>query len=159
MKHGTLATSLLLSTLLLLMISSNCAAAGPASILGIWNNEEKDARIEIFRCGGRFCGKIVWIDKPLYSDDEDHERSGMPRTDDKNPNPDLKSRTIIGLQIMSGFEYAGQYSWVGGRIYDPKSGRTYSGKITMVSPDRLELRGYVIFSLFGRTSFWTRANP
>jgi uncharacterized protein (DUF2147 family) len=60
---------------------------------------------------------------------------------------------------MSGFEYAEGYSWVGGKLYDPKSGMTYSGKMTLVSSDRLELRGYVIFSLFGRTSSWSRVLP
>ena len=86
-------------------------------------------------------------------------KAGLPRMDDNNPNPDLRSHPIIGLQIMSGFEYAGGYSWGGGKLYDPKSGMTYSGKMTLVSSDRLELRGYVIFSLFGRTSSWTRVHP
>ena len=88
---------------------------------------------------------------------EDRTKADLPRKDDKNPDPNLRFRLIIGLQIMSDFEYAENYNWVGGEVYDPKSGRTYSGKMTLVSSNQLELRGYVIFSLFGRTSFWTRA--
>lgn len=144
---------------ILLMFASFAHAAGEDRILGIWNNEEKDARIEIFRCGDKYCGKIAWITKPLYSADEDRAKAGLPRTDENNPDPDLRSLPIIGLQIMSGFEYAGNNSWTGGKLYDPKTGRTYSGKMTLVSGDRLQLRGYVIFSLFGRSSGWTRVHP
>ena len=144
---------------IVLTFASSAHAAGENRILGIWNDEENDAQIEIFRCGGKYCGKITWINKPFYSADEERSKAGLPRTDDNNPNPDLRSHPIIGLQIMSGFEYAGGYSWGGGKLYDPKSGMTYSGKMTLVSSDRLELRGYVIFPLFGRTSSWTRVHP
>ncbi len=144
---------------ILLMYASAVHAAGRDDILGIWNNEEKDAQIEIFRCAGKYCGNIVWIDKPLYSADEGQARTGLPRRDDNNPNPDLRSRPIIGLQIMTAFEFTGDFRWGGGKVYDPNNGKTYSGKMTLVSSDRLLLRGYVLFSLFGRTSTWTRVRP
>ncbi|MGO9378228.1 MAG: DUF2147 domain-containing protein [Dissulfurispiraceae bacterium] len=144
---------------IILIYASASHADDPDSIVGIWSNEDKDARIEIFRCGGKYCGKIVWINKPLYSADENRAQAGQPRRDIYNPNPDLRSSFIIGLQILSDFQYAGGYSWVGGKLYDPKSGRIYSGKMTLVPSNQLELRGYVIFSLFGRSTFWTRSNP
>jgi uncharacterized protein (DUF2147 family) len=161
MKRTSTALKIFLTSIacILLMFAPSAHAAGEDRILGIWNDEEKDAQIEIFRCGVKYCGKIVWINKPFYSADEDRTKAGLPRTDDNNPNSDLRSHPIIGLQIMSGFEYAEGYSWVGGKLYDPKSGMTYSGKMTLVSSDRLELRGYVIFSLFGRTSSWSRVRP
>ncbi len=140
----------------LLMYASASNASGRDDILGIWNTEEKDAQIEIFQCESKYCGKIVRINKPLYSADEGKAKAGLPRRDDNNPNPNLRSRPIVGLQIMSGFEYAGNSSWVGGKLYDPKSGNTYSGKFTLVSGSRLKLRGYKLFSLFGRSSVWTR---
>ena len=137
-------------------ISAAALDSGQDAIVGIWNNEEKDARIEIFRCDNKYCGKIVWISKPVYSPDEDAAKAGMQRADDKNPNPELRGRRIIGLQIMSGFDYKGNQRWAGGRLYDPKTGKTYSGRMTLTSIDRLELKGYVVFSFFGRTSVWTR---
>jgi uncharacterized protein (DUF2147 family) len=145
-----------LACLLLLWIATAHAVEGDI-ILGIWDNEEKDAQIEIFKCGKKYCGKIVWINKPVYEANENTSRVGLPRTDDKNLNPVFRDRPIIGLQIMSGFEYAGKYQWIGGTVYDPKSGKTYSGKMTLASRDRLDLRGYLIFSFFGRTSSWTRS--
>jgi uncharacterized protein (DUF2147 family) len=83
-------------------------------------------------------------------------RAGQPRLDDNNPNPDLRTRPIIGLQIMSDFVFDGDNGWKRGTVYDPKNGRTYSGKVTLVSPNKLRLRGYVLLSFFGRTTIWTR---
>ena len=138
------------------LIASAYAAEGDI-ILGTWYDEERDAKIEIFKCAGRYCGKIIWINKPVYEPNEDSARAGTARTDDKNPNPAFRERPIVGLQILSGFDYMGKYQWSGGTLYDPKSGNTYRGRMTLVSKDRLDLRGYVIFSFFGRTSSWTRA--
>jgi uncharacterized protein (DUF2147 family) len=59
--------------------------------------------------------------------------------------------------MMYGFAYAGRNIWKGGRIYNPDNGRTYSGIITLISPDTLHLRGFFIVSLLGRTTEWTRA--
>ena len=60
---------------IVLMFASSAHAAGENRILGIWNDEENDAQIEIFRCGGKYCGKITWINKPFYSADEERYES------------------------------------------------------------------------------------
>jgi uncharacterized protein (DUF2147 family) len=60
------------------------------------------------------------------------------------------------LQILRGFTYADDRLWSGGKIYDPKSGNDYSAKMTLVDERNLELRGYVVIPLFGRTEKWTR---
>ena len=52
--------------------------------------------------------------------------------------------------------YHADDEWDDGEIYDPKSGNTYRGTINMVSKNRLNLRGYVGISWFGRTSHWAR---
>ena len=57
---------------------------------------------------------------------------------------------------MNDFAFAGKTVWKGGTVYDPKSGKTYSGKMTLVSPNKLDMRGFVGISLFGRTTTWTR---
>jgi hypothetical protein len=42
------------------------------------------------------------------------------------------------------------------KVYDPKNGHTYNANLTLESPDRIKLRGYIGFSLLGRTAHWTR---
>jgi uncharacterized protein (DUF2147 family) len=82
-----------------------------------------------------------------------------PAVDVNNPNPDLRNRQIIGLIIMHGFHYEGDNEWEGGELYDPKTGHTYKGKMSLLLPNTLELRGYVLIPLFGRTTSWTRFEP
>ncbi len=141
---------------LLCLISSASFATGGDDILGVWNNEEKDAKIEIVKCGELYCGKIVWLKKPDYPAGSLEGIPGTPRLDNHNPDPVRRREPIMGLQIMHHFAYAGDGIWRGGTVYDPKSGKTYSGKLTLVSPAKLKLRGFIGISLFGRTTFWTR---
>ena len=84
--------------------------------------------------------------------------AGKPRTDRYNPDPELRARRVIGLQIMEGFAREGDNRWEGGTIYDSDNGRTYRSRLTLLSPNRLELHGYIGIPLFGRSSIWTRQN-
>ena len=125
------------------------------SILGIWKTELDESKVEIFRCDEKICGKIIWLKKPLYSDSRDGE-VGTQVIDRKNPDPELKKRPVLGLRILEGFTEQGGSTWGNGTCYDPKSGKTYRGKIHLAAPDRLELRGFIGIPLFGRSSVWTR---
>ena len=126
------------------------------SVLGLWNNEEHDAIIEIYRCGEKYCGRVIWIKELTYSINVQNRKAGEPRMDDNNPDPKLRNRPIIGLTIMKDFKYGGESSWAGGTVYDPKNGKTYRGSMTLISRNQMKLRGFVIFPLFGRTTTWTR---
>lgn len=82
--------------------------------------------------------------------------AGKPKNDRGNPDPNLRDRPIVGLQFMRDFVYAGDKTWVDGKIYDPESGKTYKCKMTLVDDKHLEVRGFVGISLLGRTVVWTR---
>ncbi len=123
------------------------AAAGDA-ILGEWLTDEGKARVQIYRCDTLYCGKIVWLKEPV--------KNGKEVVDDKNPDPALKNKPVIGLIIVRGFSYDGDNEWTGGKVYDPESGDTYSGKMALQDPQTLRLRGYVLIPLLGRTEVWTR---
>jgi len=140
----------------LLSAATGAYAAGGDDILGVWNNEEKDAKIEIFKCSGKYCGKIVYAKEPNYPAGSNEGTPGTPRLDHNNPVAAKRSTPIIGLQIVNDFIFAGENTWKGGTVYDPKSGKTYRGKIRLVSPNKLDLRGFVGIPLFGRTTTWTR---
>jgi uncharacterized protein (DUF2147 family) len=134
-----------------------CAwAASADDILGIWFNEEKDSRIEIVKCGERYCGNVVWLQEPNYAGGSRDGVPGTPMLDHHNPDPSLRKTPIIGLQIVHDFAFAGDNLWKDGKVYDPKNGKTYQGKMTLVTPNRLDLRGFIGISLIGRTTTWTR---
>lgn len=143
------------------MIIASAAAASASAvsgddIVGVWFNEEKDARIEIYPCGSAWCGRIVWLREPDYPAGSDEGTPGTPKVDHHNPDKALRRRPVMGLEIMHSFAFAGRNLWKDGKIYDPKNGKTYSGRIRLISPQRLDLRGYVGISLIGRTSTWTK---
>ena len=75
--------------------------------------------------------------------------------DSKNPDESLKARKLMGLQILSGFRYAGDETWEAGKIYDPKNGKTYSCKMRLEG-ENLKIRGFIGISLLGRTTVWSR---
>ncbi len=140
---------------LFLAVSGLLGSAGPAApqdIRGVWLTEDGDAHIEIAACGGEeLCGRIVWLPDP-YDDTGELER------DTHNPDPSLRGQTILGLRILRGLSRRPDDGgrWRNGRIYDPKSGRTYRCHLSMKSPDQLKMRGYLGISLLGRTTIWTR---
>jgi len=118
------------------------AEFGPESVLGTWLVVKEDAKVTIYKCDDKFCGKITWLKTP-----ED--------LDTKNPDPAKRSNKILGMNILWGFTFS-QGQWVGGRIYDPDSGKTYRCKMWLKSDDKLNLKGYVGIPLFGRSEIWTR---
>ncbi|MBW4056642.1 MAG: DUF2147 domain-containing protein [Proteobacteria bacterium] len=146
---------ILLWTILLLLTAATAFGADQNAILGIWKTEMGESKVQIYRCGEKICGTIIWLKNPRYTDSRDGE-IGTPVIDRKNPDPALKSRPVLDLHILNGFSAEGGNNWGNGTCYDPKSGNTYRGKIHLAAPDRLELRGYIGIPLFGRTSVWTR---
>ncbi|MCX2741810.1 DUF2147 domain-containing protein [Pontibacter anaerobius] len=139
-----------LLTLVMLMLFTSGAWAQKLSPLGVWTNEEGKAQFEIYKCGDKLCGKIVSLKEPL--------RNGKPKMDDNNPEKKLRSRPLIGMRFMDGFEYDGDNKWDDGTIYDPESGKTYSCYMKMTGNNKMEVKGYIGISLIGRTQYWTRVN-
>jgi uncharacterized protein (DUF2147 family) len=133
-------------------------AADLNAILGTWTTEDKDAKIEIYKCGMKYCGRIVWLAEPIYPQNSREGTPGTPILDHNNPDPSLKKRHLLGLQILSDFEVSGENTFDNGRIYDPDSGKTYSGKMHLLSSNQLELRGFMGLSIFGSTTIWTGQN-
>lgn len=140
---------LILATALALLLPV-ALAAKDYSIEGYWFNAEKTSKIKIFKTtAGNYAGKIVWLKEP-------NDAKGNPRMDVENPDPELRSRPLLDMVIVSGLEDRGKNKYTGGTIYDPKSGNTYSSKAELSSPNVLKLRGYIGIALVGRTETWTR---
>ncbi len=114
-----------------------------------WLNEEQTAKIQIYKAtDGKYYGKIVWLKVPLLE--------GKPKVDFRNPDKGHQNDPLIGLLLLKNFKKDGTDTYTDGTIYDPKNGKTYSCKITR-KDKKLDVRGFVGFSLFGRTTVWTLA--
>ena len=122
-------------------------------IVGTWLNQEATGKVQIYKEGEKYFGKLVWLRTPNDS------ITGKPRTDKENPDVKLKTTPLIGLVNLKNFTFNGKDEWSGGSIYDPKNGKTYKCYIQFDGTARLKVRGYVGFSLLGRNTYWTKTTP
>ncbi len=117
-------------------------------ILGQWLNEEKDEKIELYKTGDRYFGKLIWSAKLMSSDGE------ISKKDNNNADPKLRSRELIDATILNNFAFLNGI-WDQGTFYDSKSGKTYSCIIRKKSK-KLEIRSFVGIPLFGKSTYWER---
>ncbi len=141
----------LLTLLCLSLYSLTGVAQDAGKISGIWWNEDKTTKIKVELKDGKYIGTIVYMIPEKYV-------NGQPPKDDKNADLQLQKRSLIGLQILSGFEYdAKKKEWKNGTIYDPASGKTYDCFARMEGNDLMKLKGFVAgIRMLGRTSEWYR---
>lgn len=140
----------------ILLAMATAYAASPDDIVGVWNTQGRDAKIEIFKCGMKYCGKIVWLMEPHYPAGSTEGTPGTPMLDHNNPDPELRKKPLIGLPILLGFVGSGDNSWKRGKIYNSDNGKTYSGELTLLSPNQLKVRGFIGVPLIGGKTIWTR---
>ena len=142
--------------LLLALAIAPAAVAGPDDVLGKWLNGKKTAHVEIYKAEGKYYGRIVWLKEPVYPTDDKKGMAGKTKVDRENPDAAKRSQPIMGLVMLRDFVFAKDNLWEEGFIYDPENGKTYKCKMTLTSPDVLDVRGFIGFSLIGRTDTWTR---
>jgi uncharacterized protein (DUF2147 family) len=140
----------ILILLISLFIGAHVKAQTPASdiIVGTWITENGQAHVKVTKSGNYYYGRIIWLKEPLNADKK-------PKVDHHNPDVSKQQTPIIGIKILSSFEYTGS-AWEEGTIYDPNNGKTYKCKITLNNNNSLNIRGYVGTPMMGRTSVWTR---
>ena len=155
-------TALALLLLAAAALADDAPPPAAEDYLGVWETDKSDgnwSRIEIRREDERYAGRITYLSSPVYPEDGEEGPPGEPRVDRNNPDEDLRTRPILGLELMYDFRYD-DGKLVDGRIYDPKSGNEYRCKLTLKGPDLLEVFGYkkVGFVKLGRNTSWTRAH-
>jgi uncharacterized protein (DUF2147 family) len=133
----------------LFLITALALAASPAfaatPVTGKWITAEQDSVIEIGTCSGTVCGRVLKVMKMMPD--------GKPPIDRNNPSPALRSRPVEGMMILTGFADNGS-NWKG-KIYDPKSGKTYTSYLTKNSDGTLKVQGCI--GPFCQAFKWTAA--
>jgi uncharacterized protein (DUF2147 family) len=112
--------------LLFLFFSQFAWAQDADQILGQWQSEDGEATIEITKSGQKYVGKIIAIG------------SGQATKDIKNPDPKLRNRPIIGIEILSDLIYASG-KWKG-KAYAPKRGMSTNCEVKLLSINAMELK-------------------
>lgn len=110
---------------------------------------EVKLRFEIFEKDKKYFGKLLWASN-IY------EADGVTvKKDDKNPDKNLQSRSRKGIINITNLKYyEGEY--IGGKLYNPSNGSTYSLSAKLKSEDELNFRGYVGVSALGKTMKFKR---
>jgi uncharacterized protein (DUF2147 family) len=143
--------TLLLLSLLLCLVCSVGAVAQTVVPLGVWADDTGESHIELYRCGELLCGRLVWLQEPQESN------TGRPKADSHNPDPAKRTQPLQNMPVLQGLRYnASADRWEDGQIYDPSNGHTYSCYLGLVNKDKLEVKGYIGFSLIGRSHYWVR---
>ncbi len=126
-------------------IMTAAPAAAAEAIAGRWITEDRDAVVEIKRCGSTTCGTIAQF---LITPPD-----GQDQRDIYNPDDSLKNRRLLGLPILT--QFAEEADLWRGRIYDPNTGKTYRSVIRRTGPNTLEVRGCI--GPFCQAQIWRRA--
>jgi uncharacterized protein (DUF2147 family) len=124
---------LVAASLAVAVVSAAPAAAGDPT--GLWLTQQGDARIRIARCGGALCGSIAWLREPIDRD------TGRPAADDKNPDPSLRTRPLIGLRIAHDMRPGDTPDKWTGLFYNSDDGQTYRGSLTLTAAGTLRAEG------------------
>ena len=131
------------------MAAPALAAASQAGISGRWATEGFGSIVEFRPCQTtptERCGRTVWLWSPALE--------GRPRLDRLNPALTLRSRQLVGIEIVTGLRETSSGVWTGGRLYNPGDGRTYTGTVRLRG-GVLELMGCA-FNLVCRNQTWRR---
>lgn len=102
----------------------------------------------MYKHGDEYRGKMVW-----FKDDDSKPMDQW--TDKHNPDPKLRERKLLGMDVVTGLVHKGD-SYEGGSIYEAKSGKTWSAAAKLDGNDVLKVKGYWHVKLLGRTMIFRR---
>jgi uncharacterized protein (DUF2147 family) len=121
-------------------------------ICGKWQSSESNLIVEVYPYKNTFKAKMVYFTggvtkaKPMET-----------ITDVKNPDPALRSRKVLGLDVVENLTYnAGSNTWEGGKIYEVQSGKYWSAAATIDKTGLLKVKGYWKVKLLGKTMTFKR---
>ena len=121
------------------------------AIIGKWMSTEHNLEVQVYKEGEVFHAKIIWFKM------DDTTKSMNTKTDDKNPNPALRNRKWLGMEVLRDLKYnAGEKDWEGGIIYDAKHGKEWDSVAWINSKGLLDVKGYWMFKWICKTLTFIR---
>ena len=117
------------------------------AIIGKWLSDNQRCKVEIYKSGDKYYGKIVWLME------QNDPETGRPKTDVENPDESLRNKPLIGLTVLKDFVFKDGY-WQEGEVYDSQNGNTYDCKIWLDDMNHLQVKGYWHFVY--HVESWTR---
>ena len=117
------------------------------AIVGTYLNADLKSKIEFFKSGDTYCGKIVWLKEP-------NDENGNPKKDVKNPDKALRSRPLMGLVNITGLKYDGNGKYIDGKVYRPAEGDELKFKVKINADGSIDVTGTK--GIFSLTKTWKK---
>ncbi len=120
------------------------------AILGKWETEKGSCIVEVYKQSNEFKAKVVWF--------SDKGKKPMNEwTDEKNPNKSLRSKKLLGMDVLRNLHYnADDNEWEDGIIYDPTSGKEWDSVVWLTKDNLLKVKGYWVFKFLSETQTFKR---
>ena len=141
---------------LLVMLPASALAQADACI-GYWKTVDDETGrvksvVQIYKSGNKYFGKVV----KLYREPNEDQDPVCSECD----NDDSRyNKRVLGMVILNDLVWeAGDREWDDGEILDPKNGSVYDCYLKLEGNDKMMVRGYLGFSLLGRTQYWYRVD-
>jgi uncharacterized protein (DUF2147 family) len=121
-------------------------------IIGTWMASDKNIVVQVYKDGDSFKASIVWFD-----DSDDKSKPMDARLDYKNPDKSLRTRKVLGMQVLRNLEYnPNSNSWENGVIYDAKNGHEWTSYASIDKEGTLKVTGYWHFKFIGKSIKFNR---
>jgi len=104
-----------------------------ADVYGDWVPPDMDAVIRVGPCAF----EVTYLCAHLVK----HAYESLSDTDVLNPDPELKSRELIGVNILTSVRPTSDTRWKDGDLYDPRTGKSYYAKVKLLGKDSLKITG------------------
>ncbi|MCB8822072.1 DUF2147 domain-containing protein [Microvirga rosea] len=127
---------------MILLSLAGSAQAQSTDPSGTYLSESRETRVRVAKCGSAYCGTIVAVEGETK--------------DVNNPDPNLKGRNLVGVQMISNLQPSGE--GFTGQLYNYKDGKTYTGKMSFQGGKAMQLSGCILGGLVCRSQTWTKVN-
>lgn len=122
--------------------------------LGYWLLPNEKVIVEIQKNNDEYVGYVHWLKEAKYPSGDKME--GVEQIDRNNPNPLLRNRKVLNLQVIGGMKKNQKNQLIGGWIYDSWNGKTYYGTASFLNDQTLKLKGSI--DKFGLLSYSFKTN-
>lgn len=124
--------------LAMLALAVPAAAQKKMTPTGVWQSPGGNTRLRIAPCGKELCGTVAWGSERAK---RDAARAGHDN--------------LVGMEIFESFSRTGPNTFEG-RVFVPDMNRRFSGRLTMVDQNNIDVRGCLRGNVGCRTDRWTR---
>ena len=133
----------------LLFVFCGCFLYGQSAdaIVGTYLKADGKSKVEFFKSGNTYSGKVVWLNEP-------NDKDGKPKKDPKNPDKALRDRPLMGMVTITGLKYEGDGKYGDGRAYRPAEGDEVKFKVKINGDGTINVTGSKYG--FSKTETWKK---